>query len=85
MLDREHPGCSDLAIPKKLKELEASINQDLVNANLPEIIIDGFKLPEQSLELTFERETVTGVNRERLWEIINAHYKRVMREVELLG
>jgi len=74
-----------LAIPKKLKELEESINQDLVKANLPEISIDGFKLPEQSLELTFERETVTGVNRERLWEIINAHYKRVMREVELLG
>lgn len=72
------------ASPKRLKELEASINEDLSRSNLPEIRINGFKLPEQALELTFERETVTGVNRERLWEIINSHYKRLMRELGLL-
>jgi hypothetical protein len=69
--------------PKKLMELQAIINGDLLKARLPEIRIDGFRLPEQALEITFERETVTGENRERLWEIINAHYKKLLRELEL--
>jgi len=65
-------------------ELEQSINEDLSKLNLPQIKIDGFKLPEQSLALSFERETVTGVNRDKMWEIINSHYKRIMSELELL-
>ena len=69
--------------PKKLMELQEIINGDLLKARLPEIRIDGFRLPEQALEITFERETVTGENRERLWEIINAHYKKLLRELEL--
>ena len=73
-----------MPIPKRLMELEQSINQDLSKANLPQIKIDGFKLPEQALELTFERETVTGVNRDKMWEIINQHYKRIMGELELI-
>ena len=73
-----------MAIPKRLIELEQSINEDLSKANLPQIKIDGFKLPEQALELSFERETVTGVNRDKMWEIINSHYKRVMSELQLL-
>jgi hypothetical protein len=65
-------------------ELEQSINEELTKANLPQIKIDGFKLPEQALELSFERETVTGVNRDKMWEIINSHYKKTMSELELL-
>jgi hypothetical protein len=73
-----------MPIPKRLMELEQSINEDLSKANLPQIKIDGFKLPEQALALSFERETVTGVNRDKMWEIINSHYKRIMSELELL-
>lgn len=69
--------------PKKLMELQATINEDLLKARLPEIRIEGFRLPEQALEITFERETVTGENREWLWEIINSHYKNLMRQLEL--
>jgi hypothetical protein len=68
----------------RLKDLEHSINEDLTKANLPEVKISGFKLPEQALELTFERETVTGVTRDKIWEIINSHYKRLMSELGLL-
>ena len=73
-----------MQIPAKLKDLEHSINEDLSKANLPEVRISGFKLPEQALELTFERETVTGVIRDKIWEIINSHYKRLMSELGLL-
>lgn len=73
-----------MSMPKRLMELEHSINEELVKANLPQIKIDGFKLPEQALALTFERETVTGVNRDKMWEIINSHFKRVMSELELV-
>jgi hypothetical protein len=73
-----------MPIPKRLMELEQSINEELTKANLPQIKIDGFKLPEQALELSFERETVTGVNRDKMWEIINSHYKKTMSELELL-
>ena len=73
-----------MATPKRLKELEHSINDDLSQANLPQIRIDGFKLPDQALELTFERETVTGVNRDKMWEIINSHYKKLMGQLELI-
>ncbi len=73
-----------MPIPKRLIELEQSINDDLSKQNLPQIKIDGFKLPEQALALSFERETVTGVNRDKMWEIINSHYKRIMSELELL-
>ncbi len=73
-----------MTIPKRLMELEQSINEDLSKANLPQIKIDGFKLPEQALALSFERETVTGVNRDKMWEIINSHYKRVMSELQLV-
>jgi hypothetical protein len=73
-----------MPIPKRLMELEQSINEELSKANLPQIKIEGFKLPEQSLALQFERETVTGVNRDKMWEIINSHYKRIMSELELL-
>ena len=76
-----YPG---LQVPAKLKDLEHSINEDLSKANLPEVRISGFKLPEQALELTFERETVTGVIRDKIWEIINSHYKRLMSELGLL-
>jgi hypothetical protein len=69
--------------PKKLRELQEIINGDLLKASLPEIRINGFRLPDQALEITFERETVTGENRDRLWEIINAHYKKLLRELEL--
>ena len=69
--------------PKKLIELQETINEDLLKASLPEVRIDGFKLPDQALEITFERETVTGENRERLWEIINGHYKKLLRELGL--
>jgi hypothetical protein len=69
--------------PKKLMALQETINEDLLKARLPEIRIDGFRLPDQALEITFERETLTGENRERLWEIINAHYKKLLRELEL--
>lgn len=72
-----------MAIPSRLRGLEEAINEDLLKASLPEIKIDGFKLPEQALEITFERETVTGENREKLWEIINGHYKKLLRELEL--
>lgn len=65
-------------------ELEQSINEDLSKANLPQIKIDGFKLPEQALALSFERETVTEVNRDRMWEIINSRYKQLMSQLELL-
>lgn len=70
--------------PARLKDLEHSINEDLSKANLPEIKISGFKLPEQALELSFERETVTGVIRGKIWEIINSHYKKLMSELGLL-
>ena len=70
--------------PARLKDLEISINEDLSKANLPEIKISGFKLPDQALELTFERETVTGVIRDKIWEIINLHYKKLMSELGLL-
>ncbi len=70
--------------PARLKDLEHSINEDLSKANLPEVKISGFKLPEQALELSFERETVTGVIRDRIWEIINSHYKKLMSELGLL-
>jgi hypothetical protein len=73
-----------MPIPKRLMELEQSINEELSRANLPQIKIDGFKLPEQALALSFERETVTGVNRDKMWEIINSHYKKIMSELELL-
>ena len=69
--------------PKKLMHLQETINEDLMKARLPEIRIDGFKLPDQALEITFERETVTGENKDRLWEIINAHYKKMLRDLEL--
>lgn len=70
--------------PVRLKDLEHSINEDLSKANLPEIKISGFKLPEQALELTFERETATGVTRDKIWEIINSHYKKLMSDLGLL-
>ncbi len=70
--------------PVRLKDLEHSINEDLSKSNLPEIKISGFKLPEQALELTFERETATGVTRDKIWEIINSHYKKLMSELGLL-
>ena len=54
-----------------------------MKARLPEIRIDGFRLPDQALEINFERETVTGENKDRLWEIINAHYKKMLRDLEL--
>lgn len=73
-----------MPIPKRLMELEQSINEELSKANLPQIKIDGFKLPEQALALSFERETVTGVNRDKMWEIINSQYKKKMSELELL-
>lgn len=73
-----------MPVPKRLLELEQSINEELVRANLPQIKIDGFKLPDQALALTFERETVTGVNRDKMWEIINSRYKRLMSELELV-
>jgi len=73
-----------LQTPVRLKDLEHSINEDLSKANLPEIKISGFKLPDQALELTFERETVTGVIRDKIWEIINLHYKKLMSELGLL-
>jgi len=63
--------------------LQETINEELMKARLPEIRIDGFKLPDQALEITFERETVTGENKDRLWEIINAHYKKMLRDLEL--
>lgn len=69
--------------PKKLIELQETINQDLLRASLPEVRIDGFRLPDQALEITFERETVTGENKEKLWEIINGHYKKLLRELGL--
>jgi hypothetical protein len=69
--------------PKKLMELQETINEDLLKASLPGVRIDGFRLPDQALEIAFERETVTGENRERLWEIINAHYKKLLRELGL--
>lgn len=69
--------------PKKLIELQETINDDLLKASLPGVRIDGFRLPDQALEITFERETVTGENRERLWEIINGHYKKLLRELGL--
>src|SRR6266516_8149377 len=70
--------------PARLKDLEHSINEDLSKANLPEVRISSFKLPEQALELTFERDTATGVIRDKIWEIINSHYKRLMSELGLL-
>ena len=76
-------GYHIMPTPKKLMELQQIINGDLLKASLPEIKINGFRLPDQALEITFERETVTGENRERLWEIINAHYKKLLRELEL--
>jgi hypothetical protein len=69
--------------PKKLLRLQETINEDLLKASLPEVRIGGFRLPDQALEITFERETVTGENRDRLWEIINAHYKKLLRDLEL--
>jgi hypothetical protein len=76
-------GRHDLPTPKKLMQLQETINDDLAKARLPEIRIDGFRHPDQALEITFERETVTGENKDRLWEIINAHYKKLLRDLEL--
>jgi hypothetical protein len=81
--NREILGYQDLPTPRKLMQLQATINEELVKARLPEIRIDGFRLPDQALEITFERETVTGENRDRLWEIINGHYKKLLRDLEL--
>jgi hypothetical protein len=72
-----------MTVPKRLKDLEQSINEDLTKANLPEVKIDGFKLPEQALQLSFERETAVGVVRDKIWEIINSHYRRLMTELGL--
>ena len=72
-----------MTTPNKLMELQETINEDLLKASLPGVRIDGFRLPDQALEITFERETVTGENRERLWEIINGHYKKLLRELGL--
>ena len=64
-------------------ELQETINADLLKVSLPEVRIDGFKLPDQALEIAFERETVIGENKEKLWEIINGHYKKLLRELGL--
>ena len=82
-MQSETLGCLSLPTAKKLMALQETINEDLARASLPEIRIGGFRLPDQALEITFERETVTGENRDRLWEIINAHYKKLLRELEL--
>jgi hypothetical protein len=76
-------GYDNMPAPKRLIELQETINGDLLKASLPGIRIDGFRLPDQALEITFERETVTGENREKLWEIINSHYKKLLRELGL--
>ena len=76
-------GCWKLTTPKRLMELQETINADLLKASLPGVRIDGFKLPDQALEIAFERETVIGENKERLWEIINGHYKKLLRELGL--
>ncbi len=73
-----------MSAPKRLRDLEQSINEDLAKSNLPQVKIDGFKLPEQALALSFERETLTDVLRGKVWEIINSHYKKVMCELELV-
>ena len=73
-----------MSAPKRLRDLEQSINEDLAKSNLPQVKIDGFKLPEQALALSFERETLTDVLRGKVWEIINSHYKKVMSELELV-
>ena len=82
-MQSETLGCLSLPTAKKLMALQETINEDLTRASLPEIRIGGFRLPDQALEITFERETVTGENRDRLWEIINSHYKKLLRELEL--
>ena len=82
-MQSETLGCLSLPAAKKLMALQETINEDLARASLPEIRIGGFRLPDQALEITFERETVTGENRDRLWEIINSHYKKLLRELEL--
>jgi NDP-sugar pyrophosphorylase family protein len=76
-------GHFDMPTPKKLMELQETINEDLLKASLPEVRINGFRLPDQALEITFERETVIGENKEKLWEIINGHYKKLLRDLEL--
>src|SRR3989441_12111438 len=76
-------SCLSLPTPKKLMELQETINEDLTTASLPGVSIGGFRLPDQALEITFERETVIGENRDRLWEIINAHCKQLLRELRL--
>jgi hypothetical protein len=73
-----------MSSPKRLRELEQSINEDLAKSNLPQVKIDGFKLPEQALALSFERETLTDVLRGKVWDIINSHYKKIMSELELV-
>ena len=73
-----------MSAPKRLRDLEQSINEDLAKSNLPQVKIDGFKLPEQALALSFERETLTDVLRGKVWDIINSHYKKVMSELELV-
>ncbi len=72
-----------MATPKKLLELQQTINEDLTKARLPEVRIEGFKLPDQALEIVFERETATGENKEKLWEIINTHYRKLLRDLDL--
>jgi hypothetical protein len=81
--NRETLGYNDLPTPRKLMQLQEAINEDLSKARLPEIRIDGFRHPDQALEIAFERETVTGENRNRLWEIINGHYKKLLTDLEL--
>lgn len=81
--DRETLGYNDLPTAKKLMQLQETINEDLAKARLPEIRIDGFRHPDQALVITFERETVTGENKDKLWEIINGHYKKLLRDLEL--
>jgi len=76
-------GYHELPTPKKLLQLQETINEDLTKARLPEIRIDAFRHPDQALEITFERETVTGENKDKLWEIINGHYKKLLRDLEL--
>ncbi len=73
-----------MSAPKRLRDLEQSINEDLAKSNLPQVKIDGFKVPEQALALSFERETLTDVLRGKVWDIINSHYKKVMSELELV-
>ncbi len=72
--------CSFLSSPDALQELQDAINDELQKAGLPGIRIRRFKLPEEALEWSLDRDSVSGKDRDKLIEIFQKRYKQFMRK-----